>query len=49
MEDSIAYDIGKKGRSIVERRQTGNIWLTGVLPNTRKHMANWVLSKTKEN
>ena len=30
MEDSIAYDIVKKGRSIVERRQTGNIWLTGV-------------------
>ena len=30
MEVSIAYDIVKKGRSIVERRQTGNIWLTGV-------------------
>ena len=30
MEDSIAYDIGKKGRSIVERRQTGNMWLAGV-------------------
>ena len=30
MEDNIAYDIVKKGRSKVERRQTGNIWLTGV-------------------
>ena len=30
MEDSIAYDIVRKGRSIVEYRQTGNIWLTGV-------------------
>ena len=30
MDNSIAYDIVKKGRSIVEHRQTGNIWLTGV-------------------
>ena len=37
MEDSIAYDIAKKGCSIVEHRQTGNIWLTGAQSKTKEN------------
>ena len=36
MEDSIAYDIAKKGCSIVEHRRTGNIGLTGVQSKTNE-------------
>ena len=37
MVDSIPYDIGKKGRLIVERHQTENIWLTGVQFKTKEN------------
>ena len=44
MEDSILHDIAKKGRSIVERRQTGNLWLTGVQSKTKE---NWLIIERK--
>jgi len=37
MEDSIAYDLARKGCSIVEHRQTGNIWLTGELTKKKEN------------
>jgi len=37
MEDSIAYDLARKGCSIVEHRLTGNIWLTGELSEKKEN------------
>ena len=44
MEDSIPYDIAKRGRSIVVCCQTGNIWLTGVQSKAKE---NWLIIERK--
>ena len=37
MEDTVAYDIAKKGCSVVEHCQTENIWPTGVQSKAKEN------------